>query len=67
MKNHPFFEGIDWQMVKGENNEPPFAPIEANIDLGDPLDANTLFESDISEETEAELAEEFRGNYFYHS
>lgn len=41
--------------------DPPFEPLDVEINLDSPLDVDALFENEIDEETEAALAEEFHG------
>lgn len=60
LKGHPFFSGIDWEKVAERTSDPPFEPMGADINMGDPFDSDTLYESKIDEDTEAALAEEFR-------
>lgn len=63
LKNHPFFNGIDWAKVAERTCDPPFAPNEMQIDEEASLDWD-LLQLDVDNELEAAVADRLEGNLY---
>lgn len=46
MKNLPYFDGIDWEKVAERKNDPPFEPIQFELNVSSPLDVTKEFVDD---------------------
>lgn len=44
LKNHPYFDGVDWQQVAERKSDPPFEPNDIQEDQGSEQDVVKLFE-----------------------
>lgn len=60
LKNHPYFDGIDWEKVAARESEPPYEPSEFHYNLGDPVDLETELKMQTSQELEPSVAEKFK-------
>lgn len=61
MKNHPYFDGIDWDMVIRGVSDPPFEPAE--LESNEKLDYDN-FKNDfigLNDELDAITVEQLRG------
>lgn len=38
LKNHPYFNGVDWKMVAKRRSDPPYKPAKRRINLESPFD-----------------------------
>lgn len=50
LKNHAYFDGIDWQKVTERKNDAPFEPTDLKINVKKPLDPVTLFGIDFDDQ-----------------
>lgn len=60
LKQHPYFEGIDWEKVANRESDPPFEPVEFEV-YGEPLNKTDLFNTTL-DATGIALAEQYDGN-----
>lgn len=61
IKNHPYFEGIDWESVAERKSKPLFDPIEIQINENDLVDLTTKLNIDVNEEIDGFILERLRG------
>lgn len=59
MKNHPFFDGIDWKKVADRKMEPPFQPHPIKINENFSYDLTPLLNIPIDDEFRATVGEQF--------
>lgn len=65
-KQHPYFNGIDWDKVTNRESNPPFEPIEFKFS-GNPLNKTVLFNTTLDAATGASgaaLAEQYNGKIY---
>lgn len=63
LKNHPFFDGIDWQKVAERQNDPPFEATELEIKAETPLDPVSLFGIGFDDEPKKFFVKKFQGKF----
>lgn len=63
LKDHPYFNGIDWEMVAARQSEPPYEPNEFHFELGDSVDLEAELEIQPTEELEPSVAEKFKSMF----
>lgn len=60
MKQHPWFDGIDWQKVADRTCDPPFKPVaESKVNFEKPLDLVVHLEIDCNEDLDEGLVNKF--------
>lgn len=63
LKNHPFFDGIDWRKVNDRGYEPPFEPVETKINWANGKHITEVLDIDNDDEIDATLIDRFRSEF----
>lgn len=63
LKNHPFFDGINWKMVAENAFDPPYESIEIQTNLDKPIDLAALLGDGINDELDDTLHNRFRSKF----
>lgn len=64
LKDHPFFEGIDWAKVANRQCNAPYEPNEIEINQLAPLNLTELFKSDVDDDDDMEELEPTQAKQF---
>lgn len=59
VKNHAFFNGIDWEKVAERENDPPYAPTDLHVTQHTTLDLMAELNIDLDDEIDEYLIQRF--------
>lgn len=67
LKNHQYFEGVDWEKVNEKRLASPFGPINTQIRMGHILDLRKKLKINENDYIDADTAERLNGKFFDYS
>lgn len=62
LKNHPYFEGVDWEKVAEKKSTPPFEPKKnygSQLNMDNPQELSVVFAEFINDEVDPAVAARF--------
>lgn len=67
LKNHSFFDGIDWASVAQSKSIPTYQPNVLEIDYDNPIDLALALEISDDDDIDADLVERFQSKMKHHT